>query len=100
MPRRKNNGNQPPEKLVVLGPTDLPKSISLTWDYYKCTIDTDYVPTESSKSPCTAIDRVRSSAMFSHAKVAADLRVEFDPFNATITITKITLPLPPQHDDD
>jgi hypothetical protein len=95
----KNNGSQPPKKLVVLGPDpSLPKSTSLTWDYYRCTIDTDKLCTNGIlQVPVgTAIDRVRSSAMYSHAKVAADLSVEFDPFNATITITKITLP--PQDD--
>jgi hypothetical protein len=94
MSQPNNNGHEK-KKLLVVGPMNLPKSSSLTWDYYKCNIDTDNLQTSGVlQVPVgTDIDRVRSSAMHSHAKVANDLQIEFDPFNATITIYKITLPL-------
>ena len=101
MPKRPkqppNNGHQQ-EKLVVLGPTSLPKSTSVTWDYYRSTVDTDALCTKGIlQVPLgTTIDSVRNSVMHSHAKIASELGIEFDPFNATITITKITLP---QQDD-
>jgi hypothetical protein len=100
MPRPKNNGSQK-GKLLILGPTpDLPKFTSLTWDYYKCVVDTDKLRTNGIlQVPIgTTIDRVRSTAMHSHAKLASELSLEFDPFNASITITKINLPQ--QNDDD
>jgi hypothetical protein len=95
MSQPNNNGHEKKKPLVVIDPTSLPKSTSLTWDYYRCNIDTDNLQTDGVlQVPIgTDIDRVRSSAMHAHAKVANDLQIEFDPFNATITISKITLPL-------
>lgn len=95
-PRKRKNDN--PKKLVVIEPTSLPKSTSQTWDYYKSIIDTDNLRTSGVlQVPAgTHIDKARSTAMHLHARVAAELAIEFDPFNATITLTKITLP---QQDD-
>jgi hypothetical protein len=94
MSQPNNNGHEK-KKLVVIDPTSLPKSISLIWDYYKCNIDTDNLQTNGVlQVPIgTDVDKVRSSAMHAHAKVANDLQIEFDPFNATIAIHKIKLPL-------
>lgn len=98
MSQPNNNGPEKEKLLVIVPPKSFPKSISLTWDYYDCHIDTNYLQTNGVlQVPIgTDVDKVRSSAMHAHAKIANDLHIEFDPFNATIAIYKITLPL---HDD-
>jgi hypothetical protein len=95
MPQPNNNGHEK-KKLVVIepaSPSSLPKS---TWDYYNCTVDTDMLQTNGVLQVLkgTHIDLVRNTAMHSHAKLADELQIDFDPFNARITLTK----LPPQDD--